>query len=272
MTEQNCNIVKDLLPLYQENLCSEDSRNYVESHLARCESCRNTHELLTRTALTEDAAEMREVNAFQKLRDFLTVQIRISYLLFLAAMVAAVLILLIYVSHVPHDCYFLLMPLMMLATDFTFGGRGNPSPATRLEKSLIALQGVPLLCGVLLTFYVTCTLLYRDPSAAPFGIALDRTGPLLAALFVSMIGLSLAILAACLYQTVKGKMSYGVLPNMTILCIFLNLTYRSKLYFMSSREYWLKAQIRDTLVLCCIFAVLSLIMRLAHKARRSGEI
>lgn len=36
----NCNIVKDLLPLYQEDLLSEDSILFVEDHLEECENCK----------------------------------------------------------------------------------------------------------------------------------------------------------------------------------------------------------------------------------------
>lgn len=35
-----CGIVKDLLPLYAENLCGDESREAVEAHLNECDSCR----------------------------------------------------------------------------------------------------------------------------------------------------------------------------------------------------------------------------------------
>ena len=35
-----CNIVRDLLPLYAEDIASADSRAFVEEHLAECEACR----------------------------------------------------------------------------------------------------------------------------------------------------------------------------------------------------------------------------------------
>lgn len=36
----NCGIVKDLLPLYAENICGDESREAVEAHMETCESCR----------------------------------------------------------------------------------------------------------------------------------------------------------------------------------------------------------------------------------------
>ena len=35
----NCNIIKDLLPLYKENLLSDDSKIFVEDHLRTCPEC-----------------------------------------------------------------------------------------------------------------------------------------------------------------------------------------------------------------------------------------
>jgi len=36
-----CEIIKDLLPLYHDNVCSEDSRKLIEEHLSVCEKCRD---------------------------------------------------------------------------------------------------------------------------------------------------------------------------------------------------------------------------------------
>ena len=35
-----CNVIVDLLPLYNEGACSEESREIVEEHLQNCENCR----------------------------------------------------------------------------------------------------------------------------------------------------------------------------------------------------------------------------------------
>jgi predicted anti-sigma-YlaC factor YlaD len=36
----SCEIVKDLLPLYLDGVCSNDSKTAVEEHLATCENCK----------------------------------------------------------------------------------------------------------------------------------------------------------------------------------------------------------------------------------------
>jgi len=37
----SCNIIRDLLPLYAEDLASEDTRALVDEHLCTCEECTN---------------------------------------------------------------------------------------------------------------------------------------------------------------------------------------------------------------------------------------
>ena len=42
----SCEIIKDLLPLYCDNVCSEDSKKAIEEHVKECAGCRNAFELL----------------------------------------------------------------------------------------------------------------------------------------------------------------------------------------------------------------------------------
>lgn len=61
---KECNIVKDLLPLYIEELCSEDSKDYVETHLENCEKCRESFEYLKYSELCVEAVEKKENQCF----------------------------------------------------------------------------------------------------------------------------------------------------------------------------------------------------------------
>ena len=40
MNDISCDVVRDLLPLYHDGVCSADSRALVEAHLVSCEGCR----------------------------------------------------------------------------------------------------------------------------------------------------------------------------------------------------------------------------------------
>ena len=65
-----CNIVKDLLPLYCEKICSEDSHVAVETHLSTCDDCRKEYERMSgKLEINEDQRikykeEVKEVAEF----------------------------------------------------------------------------------------------------------------------------------------------------------------------------------------------------------------
>ena len=40
MDKMNCNVIGDLLPLYADDVVSEDTKCIVEEHLAECGECR----------------------------------------------------------------------------------------------------------------------------------------------------------------------------------------------------------------------------------------
>jgi hypothetical protein len=40
MSKVSCEIVKDILPLYYDRVCSEDSKRMVEEHLSECNNCK----------------------------------------------------------------------------------------------------------------------------------------------------------------------------------------------------------------------------------------
>lgn len=54
MSKYSCNIVQDLLALYHDGVCSEESREAVELHLAECEKCRATAKKLGNTEIEEN--------------------------------------------------------------------------------------------------------------------------------------------------------------------------------------------------------------------------
>ena len=48
----DCNVVKDLLPLYVDECCSEESAKLVADHLSVCESCRKVYAQMRETCQT----------------------------------------------------------------------------------------------------------------------------------------------------------------------------------------------------------------------------
>lgn len=53
----NCDIIKDLIPLYIDGVCSLESRYTVETHLTKCESCKALYEAMKTPIETEQAVK-----------------------------------------------------------------------------------------------------------------------------------------------------------------------------------------------------------------------
>ena len=52
--KMNCEVVRDLLPLYADEVCSKESRGLVEEHLTDCPECRNLLKKLRETGIESD--------------------------------------------------------------------------------------------------------------------------------------------------------------------------------------------------------------------------
>lgn len=61
-----CGLIQDLLPLYYDEVCSQESRSLVEEHLAECPACRQwLADLQTETPLPEEAEEAAALKEVQ---------------------------------------------------------------------------------------------------------------------------------------------------------------------------------------------------------------
>ena len=50
----DCEVIRDLLPLYTDEACSEKSRDLVNEHLQECPSCRDMLKKLQKTEIEND--------------------------------------------------------------------------------------------------------------------------------------------------------------------------------------------------------------------------
>lgn len=56
MNTRQCEVIQDLLPLYIDKICSDESRHMVSEHLESCDACRRLYENMSKS-VEQDAAE-----------------------------------------------------------------------------------------------------------------------------------------------------------------------------------------------------------------------
>ena len=54
----NCDVIRDLIPLYIDGVCSDESRYAVETHLTKCESCKALYEAMSKPMESETAVRV----------------------------------------------------------------------------------------------------------------------------------------------------------------------------------------------------------------------
>ena len=66
MNNKECDIIKDLLPSYVDNICSDASTEWIEAHLAECEECREVAEVMKHTEISAMMLEQEQLEAGRK--------------------------------------------------------------------------------------------------------------------------------------------------------------------------------------------------------------
>ncbi len=91
--KRECNIVRDLLPLYVENMVSEETKDFVEAHLSKCPECNEFYLSMTDLG-EEDIADEEVQNEILPLRIVKRKLLRKKVVTSLIAVVLAVAVLL----------------------------------------------------------------------------------------------------------------------------------------------------------------------------------
>lgn len=63
---KNCGLINDLIPLYVDDICSEESKMMVEEHIATCESCRDELKKMKSNLALPLNANVSDVKGFKK--------------------------------------------------------------------------------------------------------------------------------------------------------------------------------------------------------------
>lgn len=94
MEKISCNIIGDLLPLYCDNVCSEDSRKLVEIHLQDCPACTELLQKMKTEYKLTDTAEPKQEEMVKNMASTWHKSLKKSFCRGVLITVCAVLILL----------------------------------------------------------------------------------------------------------------------------------------------------------------------------------
>ncbi len=66
----SCNLIRDLLPLYCDRICSEDSAEAVQAHISTCAECKNIYTVMQQKVSMDSAVfEKRQLASMKKVKE-----------------------------------------------------------------------------------------------------------------------------------------------------------------------------------------------------------
>lgn len=90
---RNCDMIKDLLPLYADDVCSDESRKAVEEHIKECEDCRSELEKLRKNV---PVSPQKDAEVLKRIKRRLRIEKLVVGLISVLAICGALLFGLVY--------------------------------------------------------------------------------------------------------------------------------------------------------------------------------
>lgn len=112
MSKVSCEIIKDLLPSYMEEICSEDTKKFVKDHLKECKECQVLIEMMKKTELVSEQTEQRIVDSVKKVKRHIQKIVGLGILAGLFGI--GMIMFLEQFGVVPISFYFIAIPIFLM--------------------------------------------------------------------------------------------------------------------------------------------------------------
>lgn len=223
MSKRECDIIKDLLPSYVDEICSEASKEWIEEHLKGCGDCKRTAEMLKNTEISAKRLELESLDAGRKvIRQNLR---RSVWNLGLCLLMAYLIFFVLEFSSVqiPQVALDIALPICMLMTWLTFR---NQSKMRRWDK----WDTVMAVVAVFIAGYGVAMMWYGFFCCAAagetvFGLELNEVGPFLHGQMVLAAVTCFLIYVLQVVRTVKKGRVNSLVLHLCLTGIFLMMTY-----------------------------------------------
>ena len=94
--ESKCNIIRDILPLYVENMISDDTRQFVDEHLSQCQECKQELEQIKLNIPLEEKYQDTNTPATVMKRIGLDIKKKRVFTGVLSATISAIILILLF--------------------------------------------------------------------------------------------------------------------------------------------------------------------------------
>lgn len=213
--EQNCNVIRDLLPLYMEKICSEESEHLVEEHLQQCKSCQNLADMMQKTELISEEIEKKEINYWKKVKQHSTQKSLILFGLLVLAVLVGMTAIVINRTGIPIWIYYGVMPVFMVGAYLVQSNEIGRATSKRFSGILGIISVVLFVYTVAVQFILT-RVDWQGGESLLLGMPAEKIGPFISMQFLIIAVIQLVIWIAFIYINVRYHNTYGVIQNISL--------------------------------------------------------
>lgn len=263
----SCEIIRDLLPLYAEEICSEATRELVQEHIKRCNACGLLAEKIKDTELViaaDKGAEEEQIDFLRKLKTHILGQKLLVFGMLVLLIAGGMGVVISRNGAVPVEMYYLILPVLTVSAALLLSDCTGKNVWTGDKRLMLTITGVLVCATVLLEILPPEWILAAGDRMK---LPQERTGPILymgltAAAFVHTV-----CFAAALYRNIKTGNSYGAVTVVSILGGCLALSFVSQLKRLDSIEAFREARNAALLLLLAQGTILLLAWLLLERRR-----
>ena len=228
--ELKCSIIEDLLPSYVDGICSKDTKELVENHLAGCEQCMQKRDQMKNTSIVSGTAQKSQVNFMKKVKNKILYRVWAGKIMMALVLLMWAMLLVgkRFMGLWPSAIFMLLMLIAMgIAGRFDADG----------SRKRIAAEGIiswaVFVYMVILNEYCRVSL---AADTSPFGVEWSAAGPLVEKQCYAMMLISGVILLWNIFG--KYKNAFASMANIMTLGMVMNV--EEWMYRMDSFESVMK--------------------------------
>ena len=226
MKNRECDIIKDLLPSYVDEICSEASKEWVEEHLKECEDCAKTVEMLKNTEISARRLEQESLDAGRKvIRQNLRrsmVSLGLCFLMLLT--IFFVLNYEGYYGRVPLPVLYIALPVCMTMTWLVSRNQTTSRPMDKWDIGSAAGALVGMGYGIIMMF-VSSNNIKNGTLRTLFIFPVEKTGVALNGQLMCIIILCFGLYLVQMVRTIKQGRAGSVAANVCLSGVFLMLGY-----------------------------------------------
>lgn len=272
MDKISCEIIKDLMPSYLDEICSEESSKLVENHLNGCQECKELLEKMDKTEIISSDTDKYQIDYMKKVKNSFHRRNYIGFLLLLSFLIIGFLIVLGNYGNTPIELYYITTPIMILASSIVIYQPVKSKNTKTLNKYKVIL-GIIGLFGVTYTLFLGSNMAkWGNSGKYPFSLQSHQMGPFVFYQLIVLTIIELVILVYTVWATINKGENFKLISNINIIGINLALILVSILKTLDSVDYYITTRNTAFIIIIAEGIVTGLITHLIIRYKNQNII